>query len=149
VRQTASWLALLATSTLGAQSSTLLAQVRLTDARRRARNESPHRLIVQIYQGSPEDLSPSCRPSSSAQRAVTIDELRKGVAVQLVDVSNDQLRDPNEPLTVIAWVEQGPADLEFDALNARPRQDGPIGSATVLRDAGSVSVELSGHAAAA
>jgi hypothetical protein len=149
VRQTASWLALLATTTLGAQSSTLLAEIQFDDAKRRPRDEAPQRLIVQVYPVSPTELSETSRPCSSTQRSVTHEDLKRGVAVQLVDVAPAPIRGPDAPLTVVAWLEPGDPDLELDALNARPRSDGPMGTASIDKATGRVRVELRGSPRAA
>ncbi|HEV8247431.1 MAG TPA: hypothetical protein VGP93_16750, partial [Polyangiaceae bacterium] len=80
-----------------------------------------YRLIVQSYpraslnQG--ELPSKHMRPLASAQRAITLEELAHGVSVDVVGLGDAPAEEA--PL-VVAWVEQGKPDLEFDALGARP-----------------------------
>jgi hypothetical protein len=92
-----------------------------------------YRLIVQSY--APESLDGElpgerARPLSSLQRSVTSEELRRGVGVDLV-----QIRDDGELVqraaVVVAWVEEGQPDLEFDGMRARPGRDAVYGLATI------------------
>ena len=79
------------------------------------------RLIVQSYpkgcvrrEGVPEK---GAKPLASTQRAVTPEELRAGVSVNML-----QLGAPprgGEPV-VVAWVEHGAPNLQYDARRARP-----------------------------
>jgi hypothetical protein len=117
---TASWLALLAATTLGAGGFDHL-RVRV-----RTRSSLPGdghdswRLVAQSYRPSDLDLDgrpvQGTRPLSSVQRAVTREDLDDAVVLDLVAV--------NQPLSfgasVIAWVEPGFADLDFDGLTVRP-----------------------------
>ena len=144
VRQAASWLALLATTTLGAESSTLLAEVQLEPRARAPHQQCPQRLIVQVYPGAQSLSDNDSKPTSSAQRAVTVQELRKGVAVHLVNAFPDAINLPDEQLTVVAWVEPGEPDLELDALHARPTPHLPLAKATVRPDADCVKLRLGG-----
>lgn len=124
----ASWLALVAATTLG------LGQV----GRVRAEISGDHltaedgdlgeayRLIVQSY--SPEavgaDYFPGehARPLGSVQRAITPEELKRGIAVDVVQIGNDAEPIEASPI-VVAWIERGQPDLDFDGLEARPRSD--------------------------
>jgi hypothetical protein len=99
-----------------------------------------YRLIVQSY--APESLEGElpgerARPLSSVQRAVTQEELYRGVAVDLV-----QIRDDGELVeraaVVVAWVEEGQPDLEFDGMTARPRPNAVYGIAK-LQENGELS----------
>jgi hypothetical protein len=92
-----------------------------------------YRLIVQAY--SPDALDgdlPGARakPLSSVQRAVTAEELRRGLSVDLVQLGAAKHR----PAVVIAWVEPGQPDLEFDGLTARPHADAVYGLARIEND---------------
>ncbi len=79
----------------------------------------------------------SARPVGSVQRAVTADELRNGVHVSLLEMreaaSAGQL---NAPM-VLAWIEVGGPDLEFDGRAARPGPGSVYGMAK-RRPAGGV-----------
>lgn len=112
-----SWMDLLAATTLdGSSADTLHVEVR------GAVSESgPMRLVVQSW----DELS--ARPLGSAQRAVTARELRDGVRLDLLEVRN-AARAASSP-KVVAWVEPGLPDLEFDGRTARPGPDHPIGVA--------------------
>jgi hypothetical protein len=76
------------------------------------------RLVVQSYRerdviaGRPR---PYARPLASAQRAVSPDQLHYGVQLDLVQFEGD-----DEDVVVIAWMEEGDTDLDFDGLEARP-----------------------------
>jgi hypothetical protein len=97
---------------------------------------STYRLVVQSY-GS----DGAARPVGSAQRAVTADELRHGVQVNLVEFSGrGATRGAAEPV-VVAWIEAGEPNLEFDGLTARPGPDSL--SASVKRGAGPDVVQIS------
>lgn len=96
--------------------------------------EASYRLIVQTY--APDSFDgerPSARakPLSSVQRAVTADELRQGIHVDLVQIGAAA---DHRPAVVIAWVEAGQPDLEFDALTARPQSDAIYGVARIDED---------------
>lgn len=126
----ASWMALLASTTLGVEGSTVRASVRtdLTEIDEAAE----YRLVVQSYDGS---MRHGARPVGSVQRIVRGADLRRGVDVSLVEL-RDAAR-TNAKALVVAWIDAGKADLEYDARGARP-QPGSIfgasrsGSATVL-----------------
>lgn len=90
-----------------------------------------YRLIVQTYApGSFDGELPTARakPLSSVQRAVTSEELRRGIHVDLVQVGAAAA---HRPAVVVAWIEEGQPDLEFDALTARPEKDAIFGIAHV------------------
>jgi hypothetical protein len=122
----ASWMALLAATTIG------LGNIQRVRAEVSANIQSigeagidGYRLIVQSYpraslaQG---DLPGArVRPLGSAQRAITLEELAHGVSVDVVGVGEAL----DEDAVVVAWVERGKPDLEFDALRARPT-DGAV-----------------------
>jgi hypothetical protein len=86
------------------------------------------RLVVQAY--APEDAPngaprPGARPYTYAQRRVTAGELRRGVHVDLVDLTG--LETSREAPHVVAWVERGEPDLNFDGRGARPRPNSWFG----------------------
>lgn len=56
------------------------------------------------------------RPLSSAQRAVSPDQLRYGIQLDLVHFEDQD----DDDVVVIAWAEEGEPDLDFDGLEARP-----------------------------
>jgi hypothetical protein len=75
------------------------------------------RLVVQSYRE--RDVSAGrplayARPLSSAQRAVSPDQLRYGIQLDLVHFEE------HDDVVVIAWAEEGEPDLDFDGLEARP-----------------------------
>jgi hypothetical protein len=112
-----SWLALVAATTLGDGVDTLRAEVRadgLTDG--------DYRLVVQSYDGIDGRVpGQRARPVGSAQRAVTADQLRAGVQISVLEVrERAEARVAERPL-VVAWIEAGGPDLEFDGRTARPR----------------------------
>jgi hypothetical protein len=72
----------------------------------------PLRLVVQSYENGSDS------PIGSVQRAVTASDLRHGVHVRLVELRDLGAR--TEASRVVAWVERGRPDLEFDARTARP-----------------------------
>ena len=124
-----SWLALLAATTLGDGADTVRAEVR-ADGRVA---DGVYRLVVQSYDtshGTVPDLS--SRPVGSLQRAVTADELRHGVQVNLLEFSRPA--NGAEKPTVVAWIESGAPNLEFDGRTARPGPGSVFGS--VKRQAG-------------
>ncbi len=77
------------------------------------------RLIVQSYAPgaiAADQIAAGARPLASAQRAITSEELRQGVQIDLVHVEGSAM----EEESLVAWVEHGDPDLEFDARTARP-----------------------------
>lgn len=122
----ASWLALLTTTTLGSRSHILRAVVS-GDPGCQTPPAQPLRLIVQVYplralaQGK---IQPWARPFASAQRAVTREELLDAVQIHLVDFRRSSL-DARDPSVVVAWAEPGMPDLELDGADARPNQHLP------------------------
>lgn len=84
------------------------------------------RLIVQSYAPGSADahhIAVGARPLASSQRAITSEELAQGVRIDLahVGVSSEEA-----PL-VVAWVEPGDPDLEFDGMTARPSEGALFG----------------------
>jgi hypothetical protein len=133
-----SWLALLAGTTFGDAANTLRAEVRadgLSDA-------DNYRLVVQSYDAADGPIpGRHSRPIGSMQRAVTAEELRLGVRVNLLEL-RPGVSDANgvRPM-VVAWVEAGEPDLEFDGRTARPQPGDVYG--VVKRDARQAAVRIS------
>ena len=127
-----SWLGLVAATTKGIGERS---RVRV-----RIRSAAPlygdsFRLVVQSYSasvvrgGSPHD---SDTPVASLQRAVSQDELKSGLDIDVMHVGTDRL--DSADLLVYAWVEPGRPDLEFDAALARPSVGALQGSALSRQD---------------
>jgi hypothetical protein len=138
LKSAASWLSLVAATTAGLGPSAMVrARVRadITD------DGDSLRLVVHSY--LPDQLKEGIIPGSiekpvaSAQRAVTTEELKRGVVIEMRQPTN--LRQSVRRPVVIAWIERGKPDLAFDARLARPLPGMPQGSA---RARGS-SVDLS------
>lgn len=132
-----SWFALVAATTLGGALHHVRAAVS-ADTRTLGVSEVGYRLIVQSY--APESFGTGAlptvhaRPLASTQRAVTREELARGVAVDVVGVTASD-RAP----VIVAWVERGQPNLEFDALRARPSQDAVYGVALGEGEPGSAT----------
>lgn len=124
----ASWMSLLAATTLGVSG---VNQVRAhISAGEKVVGDGELRLIVQSYRRDrlrdgqrPER---DARPLASAQRAITAEELRHGVNVSFVELESDAT---DSDSVVVAWVENGSANLDFDALEARPAEGSYYGVA--------------------
>jgi hypothetical protein len=83
-----------------------------------------YRLVVQSYDAAGSPLpGDRARPIGSLQRAVTGDELRRGVSVSLVELRQLSAVRPKgrRGPVLLAWVEAGAPDLDFDGRMARPR----------------------------
>ena len=106
---TSSWLALVASAALGVAAVSLTAEVRAEGLRARG----PLRLVVQAFDESGEKRSK--KPVSSQQRAVTPEELERGVRVDVLELST-----VTKNTRVVAWVEPGEADLALDGRVAKP-----------------------------
>ena len=91
-----------------------------------------YRLIVQSYApgsvGTDHMPAAYARPLGSVQRAITAEELKHGIAVDIVQIGNDAEPIEAAPI-VVAWIERGQPDLDFDGLQARPRADAFYGVA--------------------
>lgn len=142
----ASWMALVAATTIGlGQLDRVRAEVSADTAQLGAAG-GRYRLVVQSYarESVSADTLPSARqkPLASAQRSVTVEELSRGVAVDVLRLG-EQL-DPSQ--VIVAWIEQGEADLEFDGAEARPNAQSLYG-ASESRDLGSARVVLKSRSA--
>jgi len=116
----ASWIALLAATSLGQVSlARMRAEVSAQDLA--AETSAGYRLIVQSYASNSvaADEVPGAnhRPLASVQRAVTAEELAQGIAVDVLQLGESS--GEHAPM-IVAWVEHGAPDLELDALRARP-----------------------------
>jgi hypothetical protein len=134
-----SWLALLAATTLGDAANTLRAEVRANVG---PSDGAMYRLVIQSYDKSDGAVpSRDARPVGSMQRSVTAEELRQGVHVNLLEL-RDALPPGSQgkkPL-VVAWIDTGAADFEFDARRARPGRGNVYGVAS--RDARQDAVQI-------
>jgi hypothetical protein len=137
----ASWMALVAATTIGLGHLDRVRAEVSADTATLGAGGSRYRLVVQSY--ARESVSagkvPSSRqkPLASAQRSVTAEELSRGVAVDVVRVG--ELVDPSQ--IIVAWIEQGEADLEFDGAEARPSASALYG-ASESRELGFARVVL-------
>lgn len=122
-----SWTALLANTSWGLAG--------LSRRRVRVRQQAPRsgeglRLVVQSYHeqdvvaGRP---TPYARPLASAQRSVSSDQLRRGVQLDLVHFEAS-----HGDVVVIAWTEEGDADLDYDGLEARPPRSAALAAVEPL-----------------
>lgn len=142
----ASWMALVAATTIGlGQLDRVRANVS-ADTGSLGANGGRYRLVVQSYERDsvPSGNVPNARqkPLASAQRSVTAEELSRGVAVDVLRVGESLASSQ----VIVAWIEQGEADLEFDGAEARPSATALYG-ATVSRDLGDARVVLKSRSA--
>jgi hypothetical protein len=115
-----SWLALVAATSLGIRhAETVRAEVKLAGAS--LAGGGRYRLIVQSYDrlATASFIPASSRPRGSVQRSVTADDLARGIRIDLIELGSDQTAGSKSGV-VVAWVEPGEANLEFDARRARP-----------------------------
>lgn len=141
----ASWMALLAATSLGAVSvERMRAEVSAPDLA--AATSAGYRLIVQSYASESVvgDGLPGAafRPLASVQRAVTAEELARGIAVDVLQI--DQATTLHAPF-IVAWIEHGAPDLELDALRARPSYGAVYGVAQASK--GRAQLVLRRHSA--
>jgi hypothetical protein len=118
VAESASWLALVAATSLGiAHAETVRAEIKLPPEA--LESGGRYRLIVQSYDtlGRPS-LIPSGRPRASTQRTVTPADLVDGIRIDLIELGDEEAA--RSARRVIAWLEPGEANLEFDARRAKP-----------------------------
>ncbi|HLK38628.1 MAG TPA: hypothetical protein VKU41_17820 [Polyangiaceae bacterium] len=119
-----SWLALLAATTLGDAAGTVRAEVKAEGLL----EGTSYRLVVQTYDETDGRVpGQNARPVGSMQRAVTADELRQGVNVNLVEIRRGSDGAPGGRPVIVAWIESGQPDLEFDGRTARPRRGNVYG----------------------
>ena len=139
----ASWLALVAATALGWGSLDRVRAEISSDSRLLAEGQG-YRLIVQAYDpasmASDDVPSAYAKPLGSVQRAITAEELAQGIAVDVVQLGEADLH--GERPVIVAWVEPGEPNLEFDALRARPNRDASCFSREPAGDDGSVRLVL-------
>jgi hypothetical protein len=135
-------MAILAATTLGDGVNTLRAEVRADEDLVESRD---YRLVVHSYDGDDHVAGSGVRPVGSYQRAVTAAELRQGVRVSLLELR--KTAPTAEPGSVVAWIEAGKPDLEFDGRTAKPRPDSMVGLARRSAGASSVHIKLTRTAA--
>lgn len=146
VRNAGSWLAILAATTLGVETSadTVRAFVRADSMPSQAggmSDDQSFRLIVQSYDAEGGKLpGERAKPVGSIQRAVTAAELRDGVNVNLLELR--QITDGARSPLVVAWIEGGKADLEYDGRMARPQPGSVYGTARSTGVSSDVSITL-------
>jgi len=137
----ASWMALVAATTIGLGHLDRVRAEISADTTSLGRGGDRYRLVVQSYaQGSvAEGNMPSARqkPLASAQRSVTAEELSRGVAIDVLRVGESA----DASQVIVAWIEKGEADLEFDGAEARPSDSALYGSSE-SRELGSARVIL-------
>jgi hypothetical protein len=133
-----SWMALVAATTIGLSAvQRVRAAVSVGSRESLPTLSGEYRLIVQSYSaGSVVDGRPlaHARPLASAQRSVTPEELTRGVDIDVVDVGEPR----SDSAVIVAWLERGSADLDFDARRARPGLDAFIGAAALQSEAARV-----------
>jgi hypothetical protein len=135
----ASWMALVAATTIGlGHVERVRAQVSADTATLGA---GSYRLVVQSYARDSVSSGnlPGSRqkPLASAQRSVTAEELSRGVAVDVLRVGESL----DLSQVIVAWLELGEANLEFDGAEARPSA-GALYGASESRELGSARVVL-------
>ena len=138
VAGSASWLALVAATSLGIpHAETVRAEIRLPPEV--LESGGRYRLIVQSYDTlGRTSLIPPGRPRASTQRTVTPADLVDGIRIDLIELGDEASRSERR---VIAWVEPGEANLEFDARRAKPMPGSVYGFAPSGNEA-SESVEI-------
>jgi hypothetical protein len=137
-----SWLALVAATSLGiAHAETVRAEVKL--AGDSLESGGRYRLIVQSYDrlATASSIPASLRPRASTQRAVTADDLARGIRIDLIEFGDGETASDKRGV-VVAWVEVGEANLEFDARRARPTPGSLYGIAASTRLEGQSTVEI-------
>jgi hypothetical protein len=99
-----------------------------------------NRLVVHLYEAFSGDESPHeySRPRASAQRAITAEELRNGVDITL----HESLSGPPRDVVVVAWIEPGEADLDFDGAEATPSAAAYLGRSDALSIEGDTQIVL-------
>jgi hypothetical protein len=137
----ASWMALLAATTIGLGHLDRVRAEVTADKGAFGAAGGRYRLVVQSYARDSVAAGnlPGLRhkPLASAQRSVTAEELSRGVAVDVLRVGESV----DASQVIVAWIEQGEADLEFDGAEARPSESAWYG-ASESRELGSARVVL-------
>jgi hypothetical protein len=124
--------ALVAATTLGVGSVQRVRAAVSADPRELGDSHGEYRLIVQSY--APSSLGTGqfpggrARPLASTQRAITPEQLARGVSVDMLGLAKPDVTTTEAPV-IVAWVERGRADLDFDGYAARPAVDAFYGVA--------------------
>jgi hypothetical protein len=135
---TGSWIALVAATTLGEAADAVRTEVRADGIPA----DHVYRLVVQSYDPQTDDeRGRYVRPVGSVQRSVTADELRQGVHVSLVEFRQKLAAAGGDGPLILAWIDVGEPDLEFDGRMARPGSGSVYG--VVKRPSGSDVVQIS------
>jgi hypothetical protein len=139
VAESASWLALVAATSLGiSHAATVRAEIKLPPEV--LESGGRYRLIVQSYDTlGRTSLIPSGRPRASTQRTVTPADLVDGVRIDLIELGDEDASLSER--RVIAWVEPGEANLEFDARRAKP-MPGSVYGVSPSANESSESIEI-------
>jgi hypothetical protein len=139
VAESASWLALVAATSLGiSHAETVRAEIKLPPEV--LESEGRYRLIVQSYDTlGRASLIPSGRPRASTQRTVTPADLVDGIRIDLIELGDEETSTQRR---VIAWVEPGEANLEFDARGAKPMPGSVYGVAPSGSEENAVEIVL-------
>src|SRR6188768_3552303 len=115
----ASRMALVAATTIGLGELDRVRAEVSADTATLGQSSDRYRLVVQSYAkdsvGAGSVPSARQKPLASAQRSVTAEELSRGVAVDVL-----RLGAADGSHVIVAWIEKGEADLEFDGAEARP-----------------------------
>jgi hypothetical protein len=137
----ASWMALVAATTIGLGHLDRVRAEVSADTGALGTAGGRYRLVVQSYASASMAAGKlpglGHKPLASAQRSVTAEELSRGVAIDVLRVG--ELVDPRQ--VIVAWIEQGEANLEFDGAEARPSESAMYG-ASESRDLGAARVVL-------
>jgi hypothetical protein len=124
-----SWMSLVAATTLGVSGVDQI-RARVT-SETDVQADGELRLIVQSYarDALAQGALPSndVRPLASIQRTITAEELRDGVDVSVIQLPGADASDADS--VVVAWVERGVADLEFEGMESRPLAGAHYGAA--------------------
>ena len=146
-------MALLAATTLGMDAADTVRAEVIGDAD--LSETQDYRLVVQSYDTDADSASVvpghRARPVGSLQRSVTAAELRNGVTVSLLELRQSAAvtgkSDAKEPV-LVAWIEDGKPDLEFDGRMARPRPGSTYGLVKRGARDGRVAIHLNRKLAA-
>ncbi len=132
-------MALLAATTLGDAADTVHAEVRAVGLS----EDAAYRLVVQSYDATDGRVPGRySRPVGSLQRAVTAAELRQGVHVDLLELRESVPASSADAPLVVAWIEAGEPDLEFDGRAARPQPGSVYGVARRTARQDTVQISL-------
>lgn len=140
-------MALVAATTVGlAELQRVRAEVTVGQGDLPAEAPDEYRLVVQSYaaanvvDGVPQH---GARPLASAQRSVTAEELSRGISVDVLGVGTSNGGSAvAEDAVIVAWVERGAPNLEFDGRRARPSPGAITGTAKARGDKPSARLVL-------